>query len=136
MRTPYNKNTYQGRTTVEWLAAQAWSNGKVGTYGCSYGASLFFQPGHRIRVQVSSSNFPRWDRNLGTGGNNFDETTWVAQRNLVHHSAKYPSHILLPVIPSSSSTFQSYGHDGVRPARDPRRNRDIFGNQSPRSLPP
>jgi putative CocE/NonD family hydrolase len=61
--------------------------------------SIVFKPGHRIRVQVSSSNFPRWDRNLGTGGNNYDETTWVVARNAVHHSAKYPSHILLPVIP-------------------------------------
>ncbi len=61
--------------------------------------SLYFKPGHRIRVQVSSSNFPRWDRNLGTGGNNYDETTWVTQRNTVHHSSRYPSHILLPVIP-------------------------------------
>lgn len=61
--------------------------------------SNFFKPGHRIRVQVSSSNFPRWDRNLNTGGNNYDETAWVVARNRVHHSAKYPSHILLPVIP-------------------------------------
>ncbi len=61
--------------------------------------SIYFKPGHRIRVQVSSSNFPRWDRNLGTGGNNYDETAWVTQRNVVHHSARYPSHVLLPVIP-------------------------------------
>jgi putative CocE/NonD family hydrolase len=61
--------------------------------------SNFFKPGHRIRVQVSSSNFPRWDRNLNTGGNNYDETSWVVARNVVHHSARYPSHILLPVIP-------------------------------------
>jgi putative CocE/NonD family hydrolase len=61
--------------------------------------SNFFKPGHRIRVQVSSSNFPRWDRNLNTGGNNFDETAWVVARNTVHHSARYPSHILLPIIP-------------------------------------
>ncbi|MBM4185922.1 MAG: CocE/NonD family hydrolase [Gemmatimonadetes bacterium] len=61
--------------------------------------SMYFKAGHRIRVQVSSSNFPRWDRNLGTGGNNYDETTWVLQHNTVHHSARYPSHLLLPVIP-------------------------------------
>ena len=61
--------------------------------------SNYFAPGHRIRVDVSSSNFPRWDRNLNTGGNNFDETRWVVAHNVIHHSAKYPSHVLLPVIP-------------------------------------
>jgi predicted acyl esterase len=50
-------------------------------------------------VSVSSSSFPRWDRNLNTGGNNYDETEWLVARNVVHHSAQYPSHILLPVIP-------------------------------------
>lgn len=61
--------------------------------------SNVFLAGHRIRVQVSSSNFPRWDRNLNTGGNNFDETAWVTAAQVVHHSARHPSHILLPVIP-------------------------------------
>ena len=57
------------------------------------------KPGHRIRVDISSSNFPRWERNLNTGRNNYDESTWVVARNWVHHSAKYPSHVVLPVIP-------------------------------------
>ena len=35
--------------------------------------SNYFPPGHRIRVQVSSSNFPLYERNMNTGGNNFDE---------------------------------------------------------------
>jgi putative CocE/NonD family hydrolase len=62
-------------------------------------ASNYFRPGHRIRLEVSSSNFPRFDRNLNTGGNNFDETEWVTASNTVHHSSLYPSHLLLPVIP-------------------------------------
>ena len=37
--------------------------------------SNYFEAGHRIRIEVSSSNFPRFDRNLNTGGNNYDETT-------------------------------------------------------------
>ena len=61
--------------------------------------SYYFEAGHRIRVEVASSNFPRFDRNLNTGGNNFDETAWKVANNAVHHSAKYPSHIILPVIP-------------------------------------
>jgi putative CocE/NonD family hydrolase len=61
--------------------------------------SNYFGPGHRIRLEVSSSNFPRFDRNLNTGGNNYDETKWVAAENQVHHSGVHASYILLPVIP-------------------------------------
>jgi uncharacterized protein len=61
--------------------------------------SNYFGPGHRIRLEVSSSSFPRYDRNLNTGGNNYDETRWAVARNVVHHTAQYPSHLLLPVIP-------------------------------------
>ena len=60
--------------------------------------SNVFAPGHRIRVEVSSSNFPRFDRNLNTGGVNWDETTWVAATNTIHHSSRYPSHLLLPML--------------------------------------
>jgi uncharacterized protein len=61
--------------------------------------SNWFAPGHRIRVEIASSNFPRFDRNLNTGGNNFDERSWRVARNVIHHSAKYSSHVMLPVIP-------------------------------------
>ena len=61
--------------------------------------SNYFGPGHRIRLEVSSSNFPRFDRNLNTGGNNYDETGWVTAENQVHHSAGHASYVLLPVIP-------------------------------------
>ena len=61
--------------------------------------SNYFGPGHRIRLEVSSSNFPRFDRNLNTGGDNYSETEWQIARNTVHHSAGYPSHLLLPLIP-------------------------------------
>ena len=59
--------------------------------------SNFFAPGHRIRVEVSSSNFPRFDRNMNTGGNNWDEAVGVVANNVVHHSAQYPSRIVLPI---------------------------------------
>ena len=61
-----------------------------------------FKKGHRVRLEVSSSNFPRYDRNLNTGGNNFDESKTVVARNSVHHSDKYLSRIRLPVSPASS----------------------------------
>lgn len=72
--------------------------------------SNYFAPEHRIRLEVSSSNFPRFDRNLNTGGNNFDETSWVVAKNTVHHSAQYPSHVLLPVVPPSEALAEGAGH--------------------------
>ncbi len=60
--------------------------------------SNYFGPGHRIRLEISSSNFPRFDRNLNTGGKNYDEADWVVARNSVHHSGAFSSHILLPVV--------------------------------------
>ncbi len=58
-----------------------------------------FAPGHRIRLWISSSDFPRNDRNLNTGGNNWDESTWVRAVNTVHHTTMAPSHLLLPEVP-------------------------------------
>ena len=59
--------------------------------------SNLFKKGHRIRIEVSSSNFPRFARNLNTGGNNYDETEAVVATNSIHHSSKYPSQIRLPI---------------------------------------
>ena len=50
--------------------------------------SNYFAPGHRIRIEVSSSNFPRFDRNLNTGGNNYDETKPLVAHNEIHHSTR------------------------------------------------
>ncbi len=60
--------------------------------------SNYFKPGHRLRIEVSSSNFPRFDRNMNTGGNNYDETTGVVARNVVHHSKQYPSQITVTAV--------------------------------------
>jgi uncharacterized protein len=60
--------------------------------------SNYFDTGHRIRLQISSSNFPRFDRNLNTGGNNFDETTTLVAHNAVHHSRLYPSAVTVTVV--------------------------------------
>ena len=61
--------------------------------------SNFFGPGHRIRLEVSSSNFPRFDRNLNTGGSNPNELAWHVAHNVVHHSGAHVSYILLPLVP-------------------------------------
>jgi putative CocE/NonD family hydrolase len=60
--------------------------------------SNYFEAGHRIRIEVSSSNFPRFDRNLNTGGNNFDEVQGVVAHNAVHHSKQYPSQLTITVV--------------------------------------
>ena len=60
--------------------------------------SNYFEAGHRMRIEVSSSNFPRFDRNLNTGGSNYDETKGVVARNAVHHSSKYPSEVKITVV--------------------------------------
>lgn len=56
-----------------------------------------FLPGHRIRVEVSSSAFPMLERNLNTGGNNFDEAFGVVAHNTIHHSREHRSRIVLPL---------------------------------------
>jgi len=58
-----------------------------------------FEPGHRIRLHLSSSNFPQYERNLNTGGNVFGETTWVVAKNAVHFGPEHPSALVLPVVP-------------------------------------
>ena len=60
--------------------------------------SNWFAPGHRIRIEVSSSNFPRFMRNMNTGGDTWDETSGVVAHNVVHHSREYPSQIRLPIV--------------------------------------
>ncbi len=60
--------------------------------------SNYFKEGHRIRIEVSSSNFPRFARNLNTGGDNYDEVIGVVAKNKIHHSAEYPSNIKIPMI--------------------------------------
>ena len=60
--------------------------------------SNFFEAGHRIRIEVSSSNFPRFDRNLNTGGRNYDESAVLVAQNVVHHSTQYPSSLTLMVV--------------------------------------
>jgi hypothetical protein len=64
--------------------------------------SYEFAAGHRIRVEIASSKFPQYMRNLNTGGNNYDETESVIARNTIHHSADYPTRIVLPVVRQQS----------------------------------
>ncbi|HTD96663.1 MAG TPA: CocE/NonD family hydrolase, partial [Edaphobacter sp.] len=60
--------------------------------------SNLFGAGHRIRIEIAGSNFPRFDRNLNTGGNNYDETVGIVAHTAIHHSAQYPSTLTLSVV--------------------------------------
>jgi len=66
--------------------------------------SSVFLLGHRIRVEISSSNFPRFDRNLNTGEPCGTGMTWTKATQTAYHDRDHPSHIILPVIPQSIST--------------------------------
>jgi uncharacterized protein len=60
--------------------------------------SNYFDAGHQLRIEVSSSNFPRFDRNLNTGGDNYNESKPMIAHNEVHHSSHYPSSVTLSVM--------------------------------------
>lgn len=61
--------------------------------------SNLFKTGHRIRLEVSSSNFPRFDRNPNTGQPFGSDTELRPARQTILHDRAHPSHLLLPVIP-------------------------------------
>lgn len=61
--------------------------------------SNVFRAGHKIRVEISSSNFPRFDRNPNTGRRIADETELRIANQRIYHGKQYPSYLLLPVIP-------------------------------------
>ena len=65
--------------------------------------SNLFKAGHRIRLEVSSSNFPRYDRNLNTGGRIGYETEWRVAEQAVYHDEVRPSRLNLPVVPPLSA---------------------------------
>ena len=61
--------------------------------------SNLFQPGHKIRVDISSSDFPNFDRNHNTGGDDYSESKLVSAVQTIFHDRDRPSRIILPVIP-------------------------------------
>jgi putative CocE/NonD family hydrolase len=64
-----------------------------------WSTSNVFLKGHKIRLEVSSSNFPRFDRNLNTGKSAADSATFVKATNTILHDSQHPSALVLPVVP-------------------------------------
>ncbi|MDH5214462.1 MAG: CocE/NonD family hydrolase [Gammaproteobacteria bacterium] len=60
--------------------------------------SNLFRKGHRIRVEVSSSSYPRFEPNLNTGARNALETNQAIATNVVHHAPEHQSHIILTIV--------------------------------------
>jgi hypothetical protein len=85
--------------------AQLVEPGKVHEYTIDlWATSNVFLPGHRIRVEVASSNFPRFDRNLNTGEDPATGTHLVRATQTIYHDAQRPSHVVLPVIPRTGTS--------------------------------
>jgi uncharacterized protein len=64
-----------------------------------WATSNLFSKGHRIRLEISSSNFPRYDRNLNTGEDPLDARRMVVASQTVYHDREHPSALILPVVP-------------------------------------
>ena len=74
--------------------------GKIYKYTIDlWATSNVFKAGHKIRVYISSSNFPRFNRNLNTGEPALGATKMVKANQTIYHDAEHPSAIILPVIP-------------------------------------
>src|SRR5437899_9979188 len=74
-----------------------------------YPTANVFARGHRIRVDISSSNFPRFDVNPNSGEPLQEHRRMLPADNTVYHDAEHPSHVLLPVVPPD----RPYVQDGL-----------------------
>jgi putative CocE/NonD family hydrolase len=64
-----------------------------------WATSNVFLPGHKLRLEVSSSNFPRFDRNLNTGEDQARGTHMIKATNVIYHDKSRPSAVILPIVP-------------------------------------
>jgi putative CocE/NonD family hydrolase len=65
-----------------------------------WATSNVFKAGHRIRLQVTSSNFPRWDRNPNTGHPFGQDAELRVAEQTILHDREHPSHVVLPLVPA------------------------------------
>jgi putative CocE/NonD family hydrolase len=93
-------NIVRGRYRKGLGRAELMTSGQIYEFSIEmYPTSLVFKKGHRIRLDISSSNFPRFDVNPNTGETLNDNRGWAYATNAIYHDAQHPSHIVLPVIP-------------------------------------
>ncbi|HJU92950.1 MAG TPA: CocE/NonD family hydrolase C-terminal non-catalytic domain-containing protein [Pyrinomonadaceae bacterium] len=78
--------------------------GKSTSTRLTFGATAnVFKAGHRIRLYISSSNFPRFNRNLNTGEDIMTSTRSVRAHQTIYHDSEHSSALVLPVIPRRES---------------------------------
>ena len=66
--------------------------------------SNLFKKGHRIRIEISSSNFPQYDRNQNTGNALFVDDEMVVAHQMIYHDKAHGSYVLLPIIPRDNTS--------------------------------
>ena len=62
-----------------------------------------YQKGHRIRVEIFSSAFPKYDRNLNTGEALGQTTRMAVAQQKIYHDREHPSYVILPIVPRKNS---------------------------------
>jgi uncharacterized protein len=76
--------------------------GKIYRYSIDcWNTSQVFKTGHRIGLEISSSAFPKYDRNLNTGAPLGATTEMAVAEQCIYHDVEHPSAIVLPIIPKS-----------------------------------
>jgi hypothetical protein len=73
-----------------------------------WATSNVFKKGHVLRLEISSSNFPRFDRNLNTGRDRYlkasenvnSDQPFISATNVIYHDAEHPSALILPIVPA------------------------------------
>src|SRR5690625_3570961 len=84
----------------EGIKHQTLLNGEIIKYEIDlWATSNVFIPGHAIRIEIASSNFPRFEVNPSTGGTVLNTAEMAKAKQTIYHGVKYPSHVILPVIP-------------------------------------
>jgi len=78
--------------------------GRVYSYDLDlWNTCQLYQKGHRIRVEVSSSAFPKYDRNLNTGEALGQTTRMAVAQQKIYHDREHPSYVILPIVPRTTS---------------------------------
>jgi putative CocE/NonD family hydrolase len=89
------------RNSNEGDSVELLEPGEVAEYRIRcYPTAIVVRRGHRLRLDVTSSSFPRLARNLNTGEDVATGTRMEIARQTILHSDRYPSHVLLPVVPA------------------------------------
>ena len=58
-----------------------------------------FAAGHRLRIEIAGTNFPQYERNMNTGGNNYDETRPIVALDVIYHDQGHGWFLEVPVVP-------------------------------------